>query len=296
MGKKHTTQKLNESANDYFAKEKVYDAIEAQHKLSVNTYTAYVEADAFIGNPESLLGRVLMVRKSGGKCPESINDRGFVSQLTTLPIPGIEVEEESKIGQPIKRGSVIVNKELSLKVGFLNYLSSELSANSSFSLMVFDQATALVDVQAGSWRKGVNDWLQDPLNQSLMLDPDVCFLYAIVGVVQKNVIRKKFTKLDTSSKGGAYGININGEIHTSNEEYYLDIRFGITPVILKSPTFKLQFPEKEALERMSLLKEMEKPTKNLVEFSLKNAKTMHYTLPNESELSVFAGINKIDLA
>jgi hypothetical protein len=54
MGRNHSTKQLNDSANAYFAKEKVYDAIEAQNKLSVNSYTAYVEADAFIGNPYSM--------------------------------------------------------------------------------------------------------------------------------------------------------------------------------------------------------------------------------------------------
>ncbi len=293
MGKNHTTKQLNENANEYFAKEKVYEAIEAQNKLSVNSYTAYVEADAFIGNPYSLLGRVLMVRKHEGKCPESINDKGFVTQIAPLPIPGIEVEEKSKIEQPIKRGSIIVNKDLSVKVGFLNYLSAELSANSSFSIMVFDQITGLVDVQAPSWNNGLNQWLLNPHNLFLLQDPDVCFLYAIVGVVQKNVIRKKYTKLDAKAGGGAYGVNINGEIHTSNEEYYLDIRFGITPIILKSPTYTIQPRKEEAVEKMTLIKEMSKPTSALVEFSLKNTKSLSYSLPNESELNIFSMIDKI---
>jgi hypothetical protein len=293
MGKNHTTQQLNDSANKYFAKEKVYDAIEAQNKLSINSYTAYVEADAFIGNPYSLLGRVLMIRKNGGKCPESINDKEFTTQLAPLPIKGVEVDEKSKIEQPIRRGSIVVTKDLSVKVGLLNYLSAELSANSTFSIMVFDQITGLINVQAPSWENGLNQWIMNPLNASLLQDSDVCYLYAIVGIVQKNVIRKKYTKLDSNAGGGAYGININGEIHTSNEEYFLDIRFGITPVILKSPTYTIQLPKIETVEKMSLMNELSKSTKFLVDFSMKNKKNIKYSLPNESELNVFSGIQKI---
>ena len=293
MGKNHTTKQLNENANQYFAKEKVYEAIEAQNKLSVNSYNAYVEADAFIGNPYSLLGRVLMVRKSDGKCPNSITDKSFTTQMAPLPIPGIEIEEKSKIEQPIKRGSIVVNKDLATKVGFLNYLSAELSVNSSFSIMVFDQITGLIDVQAPSWQNGLNQWLLNPHNLFLLQDPDVCFIYAIVGIVQKNVIRKKYSKLDAKAGGGAYGININGEIHTSNEEYYLDIRFGITPVILKSPSYTIQPPKVQAIDRMSLIKEITKPTSAMVDFSLKNSKSLNYTLPNEEDLMIFSMIDKI---
>lgn len=47
---------------------------------------------------------------------------------------------------------------------------------------------------------------------------------------------KKYIKFEARAKGGAYGLNINGEISTSTEEYSLDIRFGLTPAILKRPS------------------------------------------------------------
>ena len=293
MGKNHTTQQLNQSANEYLVKEKVYEALEAQNRLAVNSYSAFVEADAFTGNPYSLLGRVLMIKKLNGRCPESIADKGFITQFAPLPIPGIEIDEKSKINQPLLRGSIIVTKDLSVQVSFLNYLSGQFSANTSFSIIVFDQTTGLVDVQAPSWQKGLNEWHSNPQNDYLMKDPDVCYLYAIIGFVQKNVVRKKFVKLDAKVGGGAYGININGEIHTGNEDYSLDIRFGITPVILKSPTYSLQFPKAEAITKMSMIKELKKTTTSLVDFSLKNGKSLNYTLPNEKELSVFRGIKSI---
>lgn len=214
MGKNHTTKQINDNANEYFAKEKIYDALEAQNKLGIKSYTAYVEADAFIGNPYSLLGRVMMIRRKNEKCPESLADKGFVTELAPLPISGVQVDDESKIDQPIKRGSLVVSKELSTKVGFLSYLSSQLTVNSKFSIIVFDQLTGLVDVQAPSWPLGLNQWISN--NTYLLQDPDVCYLYAIVGIVQKNVIRKKYTKLDAkgpliykSTQKGANCLNIN---------------------------------------------------------------------------------------
>lgn len=293
MGKNHSTKQLNENANNYFVKEKVYDAIEAQNRLSVNTYTAYVEADAFIGNPYSLLGRVMMVRKNNGNCPEGVNDKGFITQIAPLPIPGIQIDEKSKIKQPLKRGSIIVTKDLSAKVGFLSYLSAEFSANTKFSIMVFDQLTGLIDVQNPSWQSGLNQWLMNPQNLYYLQDPDVCYVYVIVGIVQKNVIRKKYVKLNAKAGGKAYAVNINGEIHTSNEEFSLDIRFGITPVILKSPSYTIQIPKKDAVDKMSMIKEMAASTSSMVEYSSKNAKSLNYSLPNEKELTVFRGIKAL---
>jgi|GEM_PF-1275332 len=295
MGKKHSTNQLNENAQEYFHEEKIYDDIAAQKKLSVNTFTAYVEADPFIGNPYSLLGRVMMIRKKDGKCPDGISSPKFETQLAPLPIGGIEIDEKSKIEQPIKRGSIVVDKGLSVNVGFLNYLSAELSANTKFSIMVFDQLTGLVDVQAPTWLHGLNEWMINPQNLFLLQDPDVCYLYAIVGFVQKNVIRKKYTKINSNAKGGAYGINIQGELHSSNEEYGLDIRFGITPVILKSPTYTIQPPKKKAIEAMSLIKEMVKPTSALIDFSIKNRKSVNYSLPNEEDMKVLRGMPNIKL-
>lgn len=293
MGKKHTTQQLNENANSYIAKEKVYTAIEAQKKLGIKTHTAYIEADAFHGNPYSLLGRVIVIRKTNGKCPDGIAGSDFVSDYAPLPIMGIQIDENSKIKVPIKRGSIVVTKELSASVSFLSYLTGEFKNSDSFSIMLYDQLTGLVDVHSPNWQSGLNSWIQQ--NAYLLQDPDVCYLYAIVGIVQKHVIRKSFKKLDTSLKGGAYGINVNGELHTSNEDFSLDIRYGLTPVILKSPTFTVQLPKSELIEKMELVpdKRVSKSMASIIDFSIKHDKKLSYTLPNEDELNVFRQINKI---
>lgn len=288
MGQNHTTKELNENANNYVAKEKVYDAINAQRKLGLKSHLAYIEADTFHGNPYSLLGRVIMIRKINGKCPDGILDTDFISEYTPTAITGIEIDENSKIKNPIKRGSIIVTKELSFKVSFLNYLSAEFVTNDSFSIMLYDQLTGLVDVHSPTWQIGLRNWIQN--NTYLFQNAEVCYLYAIVGIVQKHIIRKSFNRLDAKSGGGAYGININGELHTSNEDFCLDVRYGLTPVILKSPTFNIQLPKVELLKNMVLADEVKKSTVSLIDFSEKNAKKIDYTLPNAEELNVFEHI------
>jgi len=288
MGKNHTTKELNENANNYVAKEQVYDSINAQKRLGIKSHTAYIEADAFHGNPYSLLGRVIMIRKTDSKCPDGISGTDFISDYTPTAISGIDIDEASKIKNPIKRGSIIVTKDLSLKVSFLNYLSAEFGKNDSFSIMLYDQLTGLVDVHSPTWQIGLRNWIQN--NTYLFQDPDVCYLYAIIGIVQKHVIRKSYKKLDAKAGGGAYGVNINGELHTSNEDFSLDIRYGLTPVILKSPTFKIQLPKKELVNNMVLANEIKKPTESLISFSEKYSNKLDYTLPNAEELNVLAKV------
>jgi hypothetical protein len=97
-----------------------------------------------------------------------------------------------------------------------------------------DQAAGLIDVQDPTWPIGLRAWKQE--NIDVINDPDICYLYVIIGFIQKQIIRKKYKKFDGSAKGGAYGVNVEGEVHMSTEEYAMDIRYGLTPSILKRPT------------------------------------------------------------
>jgi len=234
-GGQQDTKHINDAMNESVAKkEEIPDKNTAEVKLKVNSFTSYVEAEAFVGNPYSLLGRVLEVRKQNGKIPSTLDDPDFSPEFTLFPIAGVKVDESSKIQKPIQRSSIIVNKSISAQVRFLSYLSAELSEKTTFSLMVFDQTMGLVDVNHESWPKGVIEWKER--NQDLLEDPEIAYLYTIIGFVQKNVIRKKYEEFDVGAKGGAYGVNVEGKLHTSTEEYSLDIRFGLTPAVIKRPT------------------------------------------------------------
>ena len=238
MGKKSDTEHINATMNEEVADQSQVPSKETSEKqLKVNEQTAYIEADAFIANPYSLLGRVISIRKKDGKCPESLSDPDFNFEFTLFPISKIKVDEVSKIKKPELRGSIIVNKQLSAKVGFLKYLEGQLDTESFFSIMVYDQAMGLVDVQDENWEPSVEKWIVN--NQSLITDPEICYLFVVTGFVQKNVVRKKYVKFKAGAKGGAYGVNISGELSTSTEEYSLDIRFGLTASVIKRPASEI---------------------------------------------------------
>lgn len=232
MGTNNSTEHINATMNkDVSEGIKTTTSQELIKKVQVDDKTAYIEANAFVANPYSLLGRVIEVRKKNGICPQTLKDADANIEFSPLPISGVIVDEKSKIKEPVLRSSIVVDQKLCESVSFLSYLNGQLDANSYFSLMVFDQATGLVDVQDTGWANGLHQWKVD--NAQIINDPDVCFLYAIIGIVQKHIVRKKYIKFNAGVKGGAYGLNVNGELATSTEEYSLDVIFGLTPAIMK---------------------------------------------------------------
>lgn len=228
--KEHINKVMDESVASNVKPPTPDEAIKA---LKIDMQTAWIDADAFIADPYALLGQVIQIRKSkGGDCPASLSDPGFAAELTPIPVP-CKLKESSKLSQPLLRKSIIVDQHLAASVSFLNYLSAEMTEDTSFSLMVFDQAAGLLDMTDAAWEKGLDDW--KARNQALINDPEVCFLFAIAGFTQKNIVRKKYKKYSGKGRGGAFGVNINGELSTSTEDYLLDIKFGLTPIVLKRP-------------------------------------------------------------
>ena len=232
MPGKHDVDTINDVVNNEVAKaEKIVDQGKVQELLNIEENIPYVKCESFIGDPYALLGRVVEVRRVDGKIPSSITTPNI--EFSPLPVPDIVVNEASKLKSPILRQSIIINNSLSSSIGLFNYLSAELDAESVFSINVIDQNAGLIDVVHPSWAKGVKQWKTD--NDDIMKDDDVCYLYAIVGFIQKQIIRKKFKRFDAKAIGGAYGVNIEGKLHMSTDEYSMDIRYGLTPAILKRP-------------------------------------------------------------
>lgn len=208
---------------------------ELKNKANVNDQTAYIIADPFTGNPFQLLGQVVEIRKTNGECPTSlVNGRDLNFEFSPFPVTGFKIDEETKLSKPLLRGSIIVDKALSAQAGFLSFLSAQLDQKSVFSLMVMDQVKGLVDFHDNSWKDAVKLWIEE--NQNKMNDPEICFIYVVSGFIQKNIIKKKYYQFETKLEGAAYGININGKLSTSSDEYSLDIIFGLTPSIIKRPS------------------------------------------------------------
>ncbi len=232
MPGKHDPAEVNKVATEEVTKAApIYDSQKVEELLGIKEDIPYVQLDAFIGNPYALLGSVIEVRKIGGVVPASIAS-GQV-EFSAFTIPGIKVDPASKLGSPLLRQSIVVDQGIAGKVAFLNYLSAEMDASSVFSVMAFDHSMGLVDRADPSWKAGVDTWRQQ--SASVLTDPEVCFVFAVIGFVEKQIVRKKFVKWAGTAQGGAFGLTVNGAVHTSTEEYALDIRFGLTPVILKRP-------------------------------------------------------------
>uniref|UniRef100_UPI00404A02A9 hypothetical protein n=1 Tax=Flavobacterium sp. TaxID=239 RepID=UPI00404A02A9 len=244
MGQK-STKHINEVMNDSVAKTETPPAIEEANKLlQIQRNQIFIEDDSFIGDPYSLLGRVIEVRSKDGKCDKNVNN-GY-AEFSAFPIQGVTVNENSKIKQPLMTKSFIVDKKLSLEVGFLNFLNSKLDNESLFSVIVYDQAVGLLNIQDPNYLTGMRMWIQQ--NSNIINDPEVCHLLVVTGMVQKNIIRKKYKKFDVKAKGGAYGLSVNGSLYTSTEDYSLDMRFGLSyqkiPIlnkidIINQPTINL---------------------------------------------------------
>ena len=227
---KHINDTMNSSIAD---KAPVPTTEQVIEKLQLNTQLAYIEADAFIADPYSLLGQVCSIRKRDGKCPTSLADGNFSAEFTVVPVTR-KVNENSKLVKPVMRESIVVDQKLSASVDFLSYLSASMDAESFYSVIVFDQASGLIDTQDSEWSKNVQTWIAN--NQQDMNDADVCYLFVITGFIQKNIVKRKYKKFDGKVKGGAYGLNVNGELATSTEDNSLDIKFGLTPAIIKRPS------------------------------------------------------------
>jgi hypothetical protein len=79
----------------------------------------------------------------------------------------------------------------------------------------------------------LSTWKQQ--NRHLLDDDEICYIFAVIGFVQKYVIRNTYRKSEAKTKTGASGVNIDGALYTSFEDYPLDIRYGLHPVVLKRP-------------------------------------------------------------
>ena len=279
MGKIKDLNHVNKTMNEDVAQStNVATDKDAKSKLGIDSGLVYMDADAYIANPFKLLGEVFLVKSRNGNAPTSLNDENVDFEKYALPIQGIKVDEASKLKQPLLRQSIIVDKKLSASVKFLSYLEAQLNTNSYFSLMVYDQATGLLDMQDASWKNGFEQWKTE--NADLMQDDNIYCIFAVTGFSQKNVIRKKYIKYDGKAKGGYCGINISGELSTSTEEYSLDILFGLQPAVIKP------FPSPIRNQSISQLIQ-EKSVHNLkriTDFLVENSLTIKN--PEETEYAI----------
>lgn len=228
---KHYNDAMNNDIVDTPAK--VPDSLTAFEQLGVRNDMIYIEADAYSANPYALLGTVLEVHKNGENCPAGGDIGQGTLKISKFKARGANVDESSKLKEPRKRSSLIVDAKLSASVNFLNYLSGQFEGETSFSIMVFDQSTGLLNRDEQAYDDAVDTWVSR--NTAVMQDDNICYVYLVIGFVEKYVLRRKYTKFSAGAKGGAFGVSIDGQLYQSNEDFSLDIRYGLQVVSLKSP-------------------------------------------------------------
>lgn len=233
MGNTNNHEHINQVMNSEISNSTTVSTVEnIKNKTEVNDLTAYVLASAYTANPWLLLGQVIEVRKQNGECPTRMNATDANFEFSARSLKAINIDEATKSSKPQLRGSFIVNNDLCGKISFLTFLSGQLEAKETFSLVVMDQAKGIV-LKDDAWDNALTKWEAD--NQNIINDPDVCYVYVVTGFVQTDIIKKKYRLFDGQARGGAYGINIDGKLSTDVEEYSLDTVFGLTPAILKRP-------------------------------------------------------------
>ena len=106
--------------------------------------------------------------------------------------------------------------------------------------MVFDQQVGQINDKNPAWTASLRQWKVD--NAEIINDPEVCYIYVVTGFVQKNIVRKQYDKFEGKGQAQGYGININGTLATSTEQYSLDIIFGLSASVLKRPAANVTVP------------------------------------------------------
>jgi len=185
----------------------------------------YISDDTFNGNPQALLGQVVVTRGRDGVCTRNAKD-GPVPVFSLDPLRDYKVDERSILGSPVKRVSQIVTHDGAASVTLLSYLSTSLDAKTIYSMILFDQASARVDDKDITWKAAFKSWMDG--HAELLKEPDLCNLSVVKGFVQKNIVLRKFTEVSAAAKGGAYGVNVNGKYHTSTDDYSVDVRYGLS--------------------------------------------------------------------
>lgn len=203
---------------------------ELQDKLGIEEIP-YIEDDTFISNPVGLLGQVIEVRKVDGRCPANWKDGK--TEFNVEKVQGFNIDEKSVMNTPVKRDSKLITASVASSLKFLNYLSAELTEERVISAILFDQAAARVADSLPSWPAALKAWKSS--HEELFKDDSVCYLAVVRGMVQKNLVRRTFQKVQAGGGTGVYGVNVNGTYHTGAEDYSVDVRFGLSVGILKRP-------------------------------------------------------------
>jgi hypothetical protein len=224
-----TKEHVNEVMDkDVASKTKIVDPVDVKKQFDSRESLKYIKNDTYIANPSALLGRVFYEVKG---------DNTLIPFI--LPIKGI-VNPDSVLKSPQTRVEMILDSKAAGSIGIASYLSLTISDSEVFEFRVIDNSAARIIDTGDDWEIAVEKWMASRVASTIIQNPDVERIGVVTGMVQKYISTKKFRKFETNVKGGAFGVNVGGELYTSSSEYALDIVYGLDLVYLPRTMTKVE--------------------------------------------------------
>lgn len=224
-----TKEHVNQAMNDAIAESKpLATAADVAKQFQSKDNLHYIKSDDVVANPGVLLGSVFY-------------EQDAKTDLMPFYI-GVDgkVDESTVLKTPLVRSEMVVDKKIGASTDILSYVSLKLEDNEVFEFRILDNYAARLSIKGKDWNNAINDWLAQQAVKSLLADKSVGSVGVVVGIVQKYISTKKYRKFDGSAKGGAFGVNANGELYTSSTDYSLDIVYGLNLIYMPRVTASVQ--------------------------------------------------------
>jgi hypothetical protein len=217
MGK--TTSEVNQAMNDHVADKKpIATEQEIVKAFPLSDTLRYIQNSTYVANPTLILGKAFY---------QKIDEDKLIPFLTNIPVT---VNEKSILTSPLTVAEIIINKKIALSAGFLSFVSASMNDEDVYEFRIIDNSAARVVDSGNQWEQALMKWMNSPLVQNVINDPQTGAISIVTGMVQKYITQKKFTKFEVGAKGGAYGINVDGSLYTSSSEFQLTILYGLDMV------------------------------------------------------------------
>jgi hypothetical protein len=232
MGDTVSTEHVNKKMNSDIAEEqRRAKPEELRAAIPTKDSLRYVKNATFIADVSALLGLVYY-EKIGSDAL-----RPFYISVNA------DIDPTSKLGAPQTYSELIVDSRAKLTVEALSLISVNVSAEELLEVRIIDNSVARVVLRGDAWEAAINKWLNNPLCHSLVNDPTVGTISVVTGAVQKYFTTKKYKKFEAGTKGGGWGVNVEGSLYTSTSEFDLSVIYGLDLVTFKQVDSVQHFAE-----------------------------------------------------
>ncbi|MES3003903.1 MAG: hypothetical protein V4787_24645 [Pseudomonadota bacterium] len=238
MGDVFSTKHVNEAMNDRVAsKQPIATSDDLRKAIPTADSLRYVKNDTYIADVSAILGRVYY---------EQVGSDSLVPFLFSV---AAEVDP-SKLSAPQMVSELIVDSKMKAKVEALSFLSVDVSAEELLEVRVINNASARLIDRGPAWDAAIGTWLAMPQCQELINNKKVGTISVVTGAVQKYFTTKKYKKFEAGTKGGGWGVNVEGSLYTSTSQFELSVVYGLDLVTFKQADNLEQFVNNVAVQNL----------------------------------------------